>query len=127
MAAHHGAIGSQGSSFTHARTRVNTVHGKVRSRRIHVGEHARRAAENVVLQLDALIDGDVVLDPDTIPYPDVVPNVDILPQGTVPADDGSLLNMTEMPNLRSFADDYAIVDIRAFMNEKVRHPSFFQT
>ena len=127
MAAHDGAIGAQGSSLTHARTRVNTVHGKVCSRRIHIGKYAGRAAENVVLQFNALVHRDVILDAHTVPYPDIVPDIDILSQRTVPADDGTLLNMTKMPNLRSFADAYAIVDISTFVNEKVRHPSFFQT
>ena len=127
MAADHRAVRAQGRALAYARTRVNAMHRKVRPWRSHIREYARRATENIVFQFYSFVDGYVVLDSDTVPYPDVVRHVDILPQRTVPPDDGSLLNVTKMPDLRSLADGYSIVDIRAFMNEEVGHNTLFQT
>ena len=127
MAAHDGAIGPKGSALAYERARVRAMHREMSPRSTHIREYARRTTENIVFDFNAFVDGDVVLDPDTVPDPDMVRHVNILPQRTVPADDGSSLNMTKMPDLRSLADAHAIVDIRTFMNEKVRHPSFFQT
>ena len=121
MAAHDGTVGSERSPLAHERARVNAVYREMRPWGIHVREHAGRAAENVVLQLNALVHRDVVLDPDPVADPDVVRDVDILSQRTVPADDGSPLDMAEMPNFRSGADGRAIVDITALVNEIVRH------
>ena len=111
MAADHRAVRAQGRALAHARTRVNAMHRKMRPRRSHVREYARRTTKHIVFQLYAFVDGYVVLDSDTVPYPDVVRDVDVLPQRTVPTDDGSLLNVTKMPDLRSRADGNAIVDI----------------
>ena len=121
MAAYDGAIGAQGSSLAYARTHVRAMHRKMRPRGTHIREYTRRAAEYVILQLYAFVDGYVVLDTDAVSDPDVVRDIDILSQRTVAPDDGSLLNMAEMPNLRSRADGHAIVDITAFVNEVVLH------
>jgi hypothetical protein len=123
MTAHNRAIRAQRCALAHARTRKNSVHREVRPRSIYIRENTGRSTEDIILYFDALIDGNIVLDADTIPNADIVAHIHILPQGTVRADDSSALDMTKMPNLRSRADAYAIVDIRAFMNEKVRHPS----
>ena len=95
MAADHRAVRAQGRTLAHARTRVHAMYRKMRPWRSHVREYARRTTENIVFQLYAFVDGYVVLDSDSVPYPDVVRNVDVLPQRTVPADDGSFLNMTK--------------------------------
>ena len=71
--------------------------------------------------LYAFVDGYVVLDTDAVSDPDVVRDIDILSQRTVAPDDGSFLNVAEMPNLRPRADGYAIVDITAFVNEEILH------
>ena len=125
MTAHYRAIRAERCAFAHARTRVDSVHREVRPRSIYIRENAGRATENVVLQFDAFVDGNIVLDSDTIPDPDIVANIDILSERTVSSDNRPPLNMTEMPDLRSFADAYAIVDIRTIVNEKVRHTSHF--
>ena len=91
------------------------------TRSCNIRKYTRRAAEYVILQLYAFVDGNVVLDTDAVSDPDVVRDIDILSQRTVAPDDGSLLNMAEMPNLRSRADGHAIVDITAFVNEVVLH------
>ena len=121
MAANNSAVGSEGSSLTHARTRVNSMHREMRPWGTHVREYARRAAEYVILQLYAFVDGYVVLDTDAVSDPDVVRDIDILSQRTIAPDDGSFLNVAEMPDFRSRADGHAIVDITAFMNEEVLH------
>jgi hypothetical protein len=124
MATDNRAVRAQGRALAYARTRVNAMHRKVRPRRAHIREYARRTTENIVFQLYAFVDGYVVLDSNTVTDPDVVRYVDILSQRTVTPDNGSLLNVTKMPNFRSRADGYSIVDIRTFMNEEVRHNSF---
>jgi hypothetical protein len=48
-------------------------------------------------------------------------DVHVLAQGTVFSDDSSGLNMAEMPNLSPGADGHPIVDIAAFMHEKIPH------
>ena len=78
----------------------------------------------MVFQFYAFVDGYIVLDSDTVSDPDIVRDVDILSQRTVASDDGAFLDMAEMPNFRPGADGHAIVDISAFVNEKVRHLSF---
>ena len=84
--------------------------------RVRACARTRHAPENY-----AFVDGYVVLDTDAVSDPDVVRDIDILSQRTVASDDGSFLNMAEMPNLRSRADGHAIVDITAFVNEVVLH------
>ena len=124
MATDNRAVRAQGRALAYARTRIYAMHRKVRPGRAHVREYARRTTKNIVFQLYAFVDGYIVLDTDTVSDPDVVRYIDILSQRTVTPDDGSLLNMTKMPNFRSRADGYAIVDVRTFMDEKVRHISF---
>ena len=123
MAAHYRAIRAERSALAHARTRINSVHREVRPRSIYIREYAGRTTEDIVFDLDPLVDGNIVLDADTIPDAGIVAHIHILAQGTVLSDDSPSLDMTEMPNFRSCADAYAIVDIRAIMNEEVGHPS----
>ena len=121
IAANDGAIGTQGSPLAYERARVRAMHREMRPWGTSVRKYARRAAEDVILQLYAFVNGYVVLDTDAVSDPDVVRDIDILSQRTVTSDDGTLLNMAEMPNLRSRADGHAIVDITAFVNEVVLH------
>ena len=121
MAANNGAVGSERSSFAYERARVRAMHREMRPRGTHVREYARRAAEYVILQFYAFVDGYVVLDTDTVSDPDIVRDIDILSQRTITPNDGSFLNVAEMPDLRSRADGRTIVDITAFMNEEVLH------
>ena len=97
------------------------MHREMRPRCTYIREYARRAAEYVVLQFYAFVDGYVVLDTDTVSDPDIVRDIDILSQRTITPNDGSFLNVAEMPDLRSCADGHAIVDITTFMNEEVLH------
>ena len=121
MTAHYRAIRAERCAFAHARTRVNSMHREVRPRSIYIRKNTGRAAEDIVLNLNTLVDGDVVLDADTIPDPDIVRHIDVLSQRTVPADDRSLLDMAEMPNFRPGADLDAVIHVTALVNEKVLH------
>ena len=111
MATDHRAIRAQGRALAYARTRINAMHRKVRPWRAHVREYARRTTKNIVFQFYAFVDGYIVLDSDTVSDPDVVRDIDVLSQRTVAPNDGSLLNMAKMPDFRSRADGYAIVDV----------------
>ena len=124
MTAHYRAIRAEGGSLAHARTRVNSVHREVRPRSIYIRKDTGRATEDIVLYLDALIDGNVVLDPDTIPDPGVVSNVHILAQGTVRSDNSAFLDMAKMPNFRSGANLDAVIHVAALVNEIVLHSPF---
>ncbi len=119
MAAHYRAVRAERCAFAHARTRVDPVHREVRPRGDDVREHAGRTAENVVLQLDAIIDGHVVLDPDAVTYPYAWTYVYILAERAILADDGAGLDVAEVPYLGSGPDHSAIIDITAFVNEVV--------
>ena len=88
-----------------------------------VGKHTGRTAEHVVFKLHALIDGNVVLDAHAVAYLDLRANVDILPQRAVLAQNGTLLDMAEMPHLGAAAYLDAIVDIGTLVYENiVYHP-----
>ena len=121
MAANNGAVGPERSSFAHERARVRAMHREMRPRSTYVREHARRATEYVILQFYAFVDGYVVLNTDAVSDPNVVRDIDILSQRTIAPNDGTFLNVAEMPDLRSSADGHAIVDITAFMYEEVLH------
>ena len=121
MTAHSCAIRAEGGSFTHARTRVNSVHREVRPRSIYICKNAGRATEDIVFKLNAFVDGNIVLDPDTIPTVDIVANLHILAQGTILTNYSPSLNMAEMPNLRSGANLDAVIHVTALVNEKVLH------
>ena len=83
VAAHYRAIRAQRCALAHARTRINSVHREVRPRSIYIREYAGRTAEDIVLKLDAFVNGNIVLDPDTVTDVNVVTNIHILSQGTV--------------------------------------------
>ncbi len=79
VSADHRAVRAQGRALAYARTRIDSVHRKVRAGRIHVSENARRAAKYVVFQLNAFIYRDVVLYSDSVTNPDIASNVHVLP------------------------------------------------
>ena len=121
MAAHYRAIRTEGGSLAHARTRVNSVHREVRPRSIYIRKNAGRATEDIVFKLNAFVDGNIVLDPDTIPNADIIANIHILSQGTILSDDSPALDMAEMPNFRSSANQDAVIHVTALVNKKVLH------
>ncbi len=121
VTAHYRAIRSERCALAHARTRINSVHREVRPRSIYIREYAGRTAEDIVLYLDAFVNGNIVLDPDTIPDVNVVSHIHILSQGTVRSDDSPSLDMAEMPNFCTGADLNTVIHVTALVNEKVLH------
>ena len=121
VTAHYRAIRSERCALAHARTSINSVHREMRPRSIYIREYAGRTAEDIVLYLDAFVNGNIVLDPDTIPDVNVVTHIHILSQGTVRSDDSPSLDMTEMPNFCTGADLDAVIHVTALVNEKVLH------
>src|SRR6266540_349678 len=86
-----------------------------------VGEHHRRTAENVVLDLDAFVDRNVVLDLHVVSDAHAVHDDDILPEGAPLADDCPAEHVTEMPDFRVGADLCAVIYVRRFVNERAGH------
>ena len=121
MTAHDRAIRTERCAFAHARTRVDPVHREVRPRGDDVREHAGRTAENVVLQLDAIIDGHVVLDSDAVSDADLARHVHVLSQRAVRTDHSPALDMAEMPNLGAGADGGAGIHVAALVHEIILH------
>ena len=124
MAAHYRAVRAERCAFAHARTRVNPVHREVRPRGVHVGEHAGRSAEYVVLQLYPLVYRDIVLDTDAVAYADVAAYVDVLSERAVRSDHGTLLDMAEMPYLGTGTYLDSVIDVAALVNVIVLHCSY---
>src|SRR5439155_821977 len=87
----------------------------------HVGEHAARSTEHVVLQLHALVDGDIVLDLHVRPDAGARHHHHVLPQIAALADDRARHHVAEVPDLGSPADDGAVVDVGGLVNEVVCH------
>ena len=63
-AAHDGRVRADGRAAAHHRPQILAVADDLRAGVDDVGEHARRPAEDVVLQIDGVIHRDVVLDLD---------------------------------------------------------------
>ena len=121
VAADNRAVGAQRRTYAYERARVYAVNRKVRTRRIHVGEHAGGTAEHIILEGNPLIDRDVVLDPDTVSYPDVVAYVYVLPQRTIRSDYSPFLDVAEVPDLCAGAYLNAVIYVAALVNERFLH------
>ena len=121
MAADHGAISPQGGTFADLGLGIDTMYREMGTRRRHVGEYAARAAEHIVLNLNAFVDRDVVLHADAIADLNIVAHVHILSERAVFTNHGTFLDMAEMPDLGSLADAHILIDITAFMYVEVTH------
>ena len=117
MAAYNGAVRAQRRALAYERARVNAMHRKVRSRRIHVREHAGGTAEHIVFKGNSLIYRNIVLDPDSVSYPDVVAHIHVLAQGTVRPDYSSFLDVAEVPDLGAGANLRSVIHVAALVNE----------
>jgi len=111
MTTNDGAVGAKGGSLADERLGIDTMNREVGTGRSDIGEDAGGAAEDIVLYLYSLIDRDIVLDADSIADAHVVADVDILPQRAVPAKAGTALDVAEMPDLRTLAYLYIVVDV----------------
>src|SRR5690606_31976662 len=89
----------------------------------HVREHAARAEEGSVLDLDALVDRDVVLHAHAVADPDAPADEAVLPERGAAADASARADVTEVPDLRVLADDGAVVDDRGGVDVRAHLPS----
>src|SRR5437588_4605656 len=87
----------------------------------HVGENARRPAEHIVLEGDALVDRHVVLDLHVVADARAGHDHDVLAEAAALADDGAGHDVAKMPDLGILADAGAGVDVARFVDEGVRH------
>ncbi len=95
--------------------------GNLTARVDHVGEHAARSAEDVVLQGHPLVHRNVVLDLHVVPDPHRRHDHHVLPEGTACADDGAGHHVAEVPDPGPCADDGPGVDVGRLMHEVVGH------
>ena len=122
VSADDGRVGSDGGSHADQRFFITCrALGIFCPRGQIIGEHHRRSAENIVLQLDPFIDGNVVLHLDAVADADVACNIDILPKGAVFPDDRSALQMAKIPYFCILSDGHTGVDVAALMHKKIRH------
>src|SRR6185312_5143585 len=87
------------------------------ARRQYVGKHHTWTAENVILQSNALIDGDIVLNFAAVADRHIWTDHHVLANGATFADAAVTENVAEMPNLRLGPDSYGSIDDRRRMNE----------
>src|SRR5438105_2449881 len=104
-------------STPHACCAVFVLSRDVAPRIDDVGEHHRRSAEHVVLQLDALIHTHVVLDLAISSDARAVHHDDILSKTTMLADHSAGHYMAKMPDLRPRSDRRAGIDVRRLVDE----------
>ena len=84
----------------------------------HIGEDARRAAEDIILQLDAGVERDVVLDLDVVADHNVAGHEHVLPERAVRANRGMRHHVAEMPDAGSFSNMARRIHVRAGMDEE---------
>src|ERR1700729_70997 len=119
MAAQDRGIGPDGgAAFDQRRPELGLARYR-RARIDHIGEHAARAAKDVVFECHAFIKADIVLDLAVVADRHVRPDHDVLSDRTVPADRDIAENMTKIPYARAFADDDPLIDIGAFVNADI--------
>src|SRR6478736_5880783 len=94
----------------------------LRARVFHVGEYARRAAEDFVLEFHPVEDRDVVLDLDVVANFGPSSHENVLPNRAIAADGRAAHHVGKMPNARAAADGATRVDTRARVNQYVFRP-----
>ena len=90
---------------------INPMNWEMGSWSHHVGEHTRGTTEHIVFKFNTLIQRNVVLYAATIANVDIVAHIDILPQRAVVAQHCPTLDVGEVPNLCSLANDHSVIDI----------------
>src|SRR5829696_2663456 len=83
----------------------------------HIGQHAGRSQEYIVLQDCPRVDRDIVLNLNVPADHRSAIDVDVLAYDAALPNSGALHNMGEMPYLRAGADLGAIVDVGRFMDK----------
>ena len=110
ICSHGGALLDQGGLVF-----ASSVDGAARVS--HVGEHARRPEERVILDGDALVEADVVLDFDVGTQCDAARNKRVLAQAGPLSQDSFRHHVAKMPNLRILVQHRALVHDRRRMHE----------
>jgi hypothetical protein len=108
-------VGADGSAVTHQRAGVLVMSHDFRAWIGDIGEDAGGTAENIILELDAGIEGDVVLNFDIVADYDAARHVHVLAQNALPPDVCILHDMAEMPDLGPGPDGAGLVDVGARM------------
>ena len=117
-----GAVGSQRCAAPDARLAKLALALDKSARIDDVGEYHRGATEHVVLQGDALVDGDVVLYFAAVANLHVAIYVYVLPDIAARSDARAGHDVAEMPYGRLFADVYGWIDLGRFVDKiRVRH------
>src|SRR5690348_7138037 len=106
---------------------VLVLPGHVAPRVEHVGEHARRPAEHIVLEVHAFVDRHVVLDLHVVADRGARHHHDVLAEARALADHRALHHVTEMPDLGAGADDGAFVEEAGRVDVEVRHQPMTRT
>src|SRR5690606_30327583 len=118
-----GGVGADGRPAPDPGGLVFVLARDVGARVDDVGEHARRAAENIVLELDAFVDGHVVLDLDVVADSSPRHHHYVLAQVAALANDRTGHHVREVPDPGAGADHRTVIDIAGFVSEPVGHRS----
>src|SRR5690606_6996193 len=121
--AHDGGVGAYGRPAPDPGGLVLVLARNVGTRIDHVGEHARRAAEDVGFELDPFVDGHVVLDLDVVADAGARHHHDILAQVAALADHRAGHHVRKVPDPGAGADHRTVIDIAGFVGEPVGHRS----
>src|SRR5256884_266623 len=116
-----GRVGADGAAALYEGGSILMLARHVTARVHHVGEHARRPAEHVVFERDALIDRYIVLDLGIVADPHTGHHHHVLAQVAALADHRAGHDVAEVPDLRAPADLRPVVDVTRFMDEEFRH------
>src|SRR3990172_2844644 len=102
----NGCIGPDGSAAFYQCTvvKVRSSLREFTSWIQNIGKNHRRAAENIIFQFDAFVDGYIILNFDKIPDFYIVANVYILTNRTFFTNTRVTLNMAIMPDFSAFAN-----------------------
>ena len=87
----------------------------------HIGKHATRSTEHIVLNLNAFVDGDVVLYTHMVANLHIVAHIYVLSERAAFTYHCTRLDMAEMPNLCPFANAHVVVNVTAFVYLIVIH------
>ena len=118
MATHDCGVSSNGCTFLDYCPLVILVSFRVlRPRSKIVCKDTRWAAEHMIFEFNAFIHRNVVLNLYTVSNSDIVGNIHVLTKRTVLADSSTGLDMTEMPDSRSFPNDNIAIHITALMDK----------
>src|SRR2546430_15874613 len=119
--AHDRRVRSDGRAPLYQRGAILVLARHVAAGSRHVGEHAGRPAEHVVLEGDALVNRHVVLNLHVVADARAGHHHHVLPEAAALADDGAGHDVAKVPDLRILADPGAGVDVARLVDEIVRH------